>query len=246
MALPGASAPPPLTVLMSVRASLARPARLPPLPAAAALRLQLSAGPAPAASRRFRLELRHDGGAPIADYDLKDVAYKVLAPRSHELLVLGAWDEPLVLSFEEEREAQKWWTIVSSSLREVQKAFESALAAEALPPPPEANPNPGDQGAEEALTTELREKEDLALNLAQAIEFGDEEEASRCAAALARHQALLSILLRDSTYPPEHIRMKVGVEDATSSASITLLVRAHTSIAALKEQVRSGAGTPPH
>ncbi|KQK84745.1 hypothetical protein AAES_45759 [Amazona aestiva] len=58
---------------------------------------------------------------PIAEYDLKDVVYKVQGPRSHELLVLGAWDEPLLLSFEEEREAQKWWTIVSSSLREVQK-----------------------------------------------------------------------------------------------------------------------------
>lgn len=58
---------------------------------------------------------------PIAEYDLKDVAYKVQGPRSHELLVLGAWDEPLLLSFQEEREAQKWWTIISSSLREVQK-----------------------------------------------------------------------------------------------------------------------------
>ncbi|KAM9573697.1 sharpin [Guaruba guarouba] len=247
MALPGA-APPPLTVLTSVRAALARASRRPPLPAAAALRLQLSAGPAPAAQRRFRLELRHDGaagGAPIAEYDLKDVVYKVQGPRSHELLVLGAWDEPLLLSFEEEREAQKWWTIVSSSLREVQKAFESALAAEALPPPAGANPIPEDQGPKEALTMELREKEDLALHLTQAIEFGDEEEASRCAMALARHQASLSILLRDSAYPPEHIRMKVGVEDATSSASITLLVRAHTTIAALKEQVFREYGFHP-
>ncbi|XP_033924831.1 sharpin [Melopsittacus undulatus] len=250
MALRGPAGAPPMTVLMSVRASAARaaPLPLPPLPARSRLRLQLSAAPGTGARRRFRLQLRREedeGGAPIAEYDLKDVAYKVQGPRSHELLVLGAWDEPLVLSFEEEREAQRWWTIVSSSLREVQKAFESALAAESLPPPPSANPNPGDQGAEEALTTELREKEDLALNLAQAIEFGDEEEASRCAVALARHQALLSILLRDSTYPPEHIRMKVGVEDATSSASITLLVRPHTTIKALKEQVFREYGFHP-
>ncbi|NXK81763.1 HOIL1 protein, partial [Amazona guildingii] len=40
-------------------------------------------------------------------------------------------------------------------------------------------------------------------------------------------------------------RMKVGVEDATSSASITLLVRAHTTIAALKEQVFREYGFHP-
>jgi len=34
--------------------------------------------------------------------------------------------------------------------------------------------------------------------------------------------------------------MKVGVEDATSSASVTIRVRAHTTIASLKQQVRSG------
>lgn len=31
--------------------------------------------------------------------------------------------------------------------------------------------------------------------------------------------------------------MKVGVEDATSSASITIMVRPHTTIATLKQQV---------
>lgn len=66
MALPGApgpapdaAPPPPPTVLMAVRAGLARASRVPPLPAAAALRLQLSVQPAPAGERRFRLGLRH-------------------------------------------------------------------------------------------------------------------------------------------------------------------------------------------
>ena len=57
----------------------------------------------------------------IAEYDLKDISYTVKTPTCHELLVLGSLDEPMVFSFEEEREAQKWWTIVSSSLREAQK-----------------------------------------------------------------------------------------------------------------------------
>ncbi|XP_074754404.1 sharpin isoform X2 [Athene noctua] len=220
MALPGAPAPapaaapappPPPTVLMAVRAGLARASRLPPLPAAAALRLQLSVEPAADGHRRFRLGLRHPeaaGGANVAAYDLKDISYKVRSPMCHELTVLGSSDEPLVFDFEEEREAQKWWTIVSSSLREVQK-------------------------------------EDLALHLAQAIEYGDEEAASQCAVALARQQATLSILLKESNYPTEDISMKVGVEDATSSASITLRVRAHTTIAALKQQVFQDYGFHP-
>lgn len=48
--------------------------------------------------------------------------------------------------------------------------------------------------------------EDLALHLAQAIEYGDEEVASQCAVALARQQATLSILLKESNYPTDDIR----------------------------------------
>ncbi|XP_074745762.1 sharpin [Strix uralensis] len=257
MALPGAPAPapaaapappPPPTVLMAVRAGLARPSRLPPLPAAAALRLQLSVEPAAGGHRRFRLGLRHSeaaGGANVAEYDLKDVSYKVRSPTCHELTVLGSSDEPLVFDFEEEREAQKWWTIVSSSLREVQKAADSTLAAQASSLPAAAGAGSADQDPEAALSLELSEKEDLALHLAQAIEYGDEEVASQCAVALARQQATLSILLKESNYPTEDISMKVGVEDATSSASITLRVRAHTTIATLKQQVFQDYGFHP-
>uniref|UniRef100_A0A8C0B7S5 SHANK associated RH domain interactor n=1 Tax=Buteo japonicus TaxID=224669 RepID=A0A8C0B7S5_9AVES len=86
---------------------------------------------------------------------------------------------------------------------------------------------------------------DLALHLAQAIEYGDEEVASQCAVALARQQATLSILLKESNYPTDDISMKVGVEDATSSASITIRVRAHTTIATLKQQVFQDYGFHP-
>ena len=65
----------------------------------------------------------------IAEYDLKDVAYKVRSPTCHELTVLGSSEEPVAFAFEEEREAQKWWTIVSSSLREVQKGGWAVAAA---------------------------------------------------------------------------------------------------------------------
>ncbi|XP_074942123.1 sharpin isoform X2 [Phalacrocorax aristotelis] len=257
MALPGAPAPapaaaaappPPPTVLMTVRAGLARPSRLPPLPAAAALRLQLSVEPAAGGQRRFRLGLRYPeaaGTANVADYDLKDISYKVRSPTCHELVVLASSDEPMVFNFEEEREAQKWWTIVSSSLREVQKASDSMLAPQASSLPAAAGGVSADQDPETALSLELSEKEDLALHLAQAIEYGDEEMASQCAVALARQQATLSILLKESNYPTDDISMKVGVEDATSSASITIRVRAHTTIAMLKQQVFQDYGFHP-
>lgn len=258
MALPGAPAPapaaapalpPPPTVLMSVRVALEQPPRRPP-PPAALLRLQLSLEPAPAGQRRFRLGLRQAeeaGGASIAEYDLKDISYTVKSPTCHELVVFGSLDEPMVFNFEEEREAQKWWTIVSSSLREVQKASDSSstLASQASSLPAAAGGSSADRDPEEALFSELSRKEDLALQLAQAIEDGDEEAAAQCAVALARQQAALSILLKESNYPADDISMNVGVEDATSSASIVLRVQAHTTIATLKQQVFQDYGFHP-
>uniref|UniRef100_A0A8B9ZDX2 Sharpin PH domain-containing protein n=1 Tax=Anas platyrhynchos TaxID=8839 RepID=A0A8B9ZDX2_ANAPL len=194
MALPGAPSPgpaaappalppppPPPTVLMSVRVALEQPPRRPP-PPAALLRLQLSLQPQPPpARRRFRLGLRtaeEAGGASIAEYDLKDISYTVRSPTCHELVVVGALDEPMVFNFEEEREAQKWWTIVSSSLREVQKASDSSsLAPQASSLPAAAGGSSAEGDPEEALFSELSRKEDLALQLAQAIEDGDEEAA---------------------------------------------------------------------
>jgi len=38
-----------------------------------------------------------------------------------------------------------------------------------------------------------------------AIQHGDEEAATRCAVALARQQATLSILLKESNYPEDEI-----------------------------------------
>ncbi|XP_054254599.1 sharpin [Indicator indicator] len=296
MALPGAPAPasapsavpappPPPTVLMTVRAGLAQASRLLSLPAAAALRLQLSVEPEAGGQRRFRLGLRHpeaaggavrkggprgraraaaEGGdqcppphpvpsagepalgpALIAEYDLWDISYRVRGPTSHELSIPGSSDSPLGFTFPEEREAQRWWTIVSSSLWEVQKASDSALPAPAPSLPAAARGASGDQDPEAALTLELSQTEDLALQLARAIELGAEKEASRCAVALARQQATLSILLKESNYPPEEISMNVGVEDATSSASITIMVHPHTTIAALKQQVFQDYGFHP-
>ncbi|XP_068789715.1 sharpin isoform X2 [Struthio camelus] len=191
----------------------------------------------------------HQGrtASTIAEYDLKDISYKVKSPMCHELTVLGSLDEPMVFNFEEEREAQKWWTIVSSSLREVQKASDSSstLASQTPSLPMAAGGSSAAQDPEESLFSELTKKEDLALHLAQAIEFGDEEVASQCAVALARQQASLNILLKESNYPTDEINMKVVVEDATCSANITIRVHAHTTIATLKQQVFRDYGFHP-
>ncbi|XP_062426750.1 sharpin isoform X1 [Rhea pennata] len=183
----------------------------------------------------------------IVEYDLKDISYKVKSPMCHELTVLGSLDEPMVFNFEEEREAQKWWTVMSSSLREVQKASDSSsmLASQTPSLPMAAEGASAAEDPEESLFSELTNKEDLALQLAEAIEFGDEEAASQCAVALARQQASLNILLKESNYPTDEICMKVVVEDATSSANITIRVRAHTTIATLKQQVFQDYGFHP-
>ncbi|NXK43134.1 HOIL1 protein, partial [Piprites chloris] len=70
---------------------------------------------------------------PLAEFDLRDVSYRVRGPASHELELPGAGSEPgagagtapgagpVTLRFPEEREAQQWWTVLSSSLREARR-----------------------------------------------------------------------------------------------------------------------------
>ncbi|XP_069737848.1 sharpin-like isoform X2 [Phaenicophaeus curvirostris] len=265
MALPGAPAPSPVaagpqaaaplppspspssppTVLMAVRAGLAEPSRLPSLPAASSLRLQLSVQPGTGGRRRFRLGLRGTeapGGENLIEFNLSDISYRVRSPTCHELRVPTSPEDPVILNFEEEREAQKWWTILSSSLREAQKASETSPAPQASSPPPSSASDPH---PEADPASELAEKEDLALQLCEAIECGDEDLAARSAVALARQQAPLRILWRESTYPPDSICMKVGVEDSTSSANITIQVQAHTTIEELKQQIFQDYGFHP-
>uniref|UniRef100_A0A674I278 RanBP-type and C3HC4-type zinc finger-containing protein 1 n=1 Tax=Terrapene triunguis TaxID=2587831 RepID=A0A674I278_9SAUR len=101
------------------------------------------------------------------------------------------------------------------------------------------------RSAEFSLTEMTKVLVELALRLARAIESGDEQAASQCAMALARQQASLRILLKESSYPPNEIRMKVGVEDATCSANITIRVHAHMTIGTLRQQVFQDYGFHP-
>ncbi|NXB67706.1 HOIL1 protein, partial [Struthidea cinerea] len=76
---------------------------------------------------------------PLAEFDLRDISYRVRGPTSHELELppagaagsgpsgpsgpSGSPGSPgtVSLRFPEEREAQQWWTVLSSSLREARR-----------------------------------------------------------------------------------------------------------------------------
>ncbi|NIG57957.1 sharpin [Pontoporia blainvillei] len=87
--------------------------------------------------------------------------------------------------------------------------------------------------------------EDLAGHLTRAIEGGDEKRAAQAAAILAQHHVALSIQLQEACFPPGPVRLQVTVEDAASSAHVSLAVHPHSTIGALQEQVFSEFGFPP-
>ncbi|XP_048338527.1 sharpin isoform X1 [Sphaerodactylus townsendi] len=237
-------------VLASARAWVPRPSPL-PLPGRAGrrlLRLQLSAAPD---QDRFRIGLRGgpDSGpeASLVEYSLREVSYERKTPTCHELKVLARPDDPIVFHFEDDHEAHEWWAVVSSSLREVQKAAESPhvmTGRSHLHHSAATNSLPASE-PETSLPLELAMKEDLAFQLSVAIGLGNQEEAVRCATALAQQQAALRVLLKESCYPTSEISMKVGVEDATCSANITIRVHTYTTVAALRQKVFQEYGFHP-
>uniref|UniRef100_A0A452V537 SHANK associated RH domain interactor n=1 Tax=Ursus maritimus TaxID=29073 RepID=A0A452V537_URSMA len=89
------------------------------------------------------------------------------------------------------------------------------------------------------------EKEELVGHLARAIEDGDEKRAAQAAAILAQHHVALNVQLQEACFPPGPIRLQVTVEDAASSAHVSLQVHPHCTIATLQEQVFSEFGFPP-
>ncbi|XP_026542907.1 sharpin [Notechis scutatus] len=228
-------------VLASARAWVPRPPPASSSPGARdaqrLLRLQLSAAPGP---ERFRLGLRggpDSGPEPsLVEYGLKEISYEAKSGTCHELKVLARPDDPLVFHFEDEQEAQAWWAVLSSSLREVHQAPEGTNGLTG---------RPSSQPLAASLPLETAKKEDLVLQLSAAIELGNEEEARRCASLLAQQHTALRIQLKESCYPASQISMKVHVEDASCSASIVARVHTHTTIAALRHQVFQDYGFHP-
>ncbi|KAH0617313.1 hypothetical protein JD844_015350 [Phrynosoma platyrhinos] len=183
----------------------------------------------------------------LVEYSLKEISYEVKTATCHELKVLARPDDPLVFHFEDEQEAQKWWSVVSGSIREVQKAAENTniLTGRLLPHPSAAMNSLPVSKPEASLTSQLARKEELALHLSAAVELGDEAEAVRWATVLAQLRTPLRVLLKESCYPTSEISMKVQVEDAECSASIIIRVHTYTTIAALRQQVFQHYGFHP-
>ncbi|CAN2390402.1 protein linear polyubiquitination, partial [Pristimantis euphronides] len=233
-----------LTVLVSARAWLQDAAS-----GQEAVQLQLSVEPERPGD--FRLSVRRSQAAPrgptgaiIGDFQLTDIFYVMKTPRCHELIVLQT-SRVMIFQFDDEREAQKWWTVVNSSQREARKVAQSQKDILALRPAEKNRPTmdaagcqPSSTEAELLITpTDLCTKEDLALLLSRSIEAGDQRMAAQYATDLARQKVPLQIQLKPHCYPKTEICMKVGVEDATASVNISTYVNPHTTVAILKQQI---------
>uniref|UniRef100_UPI00398E81D3 ranBP-type and C3HC4-type zinc finger-containing protein 1 n=1 Tax=Pristiophorus japonicus TaxID=55135 RepID=UPI00398E81D3 len=251
----GAAAQPQATVLMScrVREAAASGGELP------ALRLQLSME----RPGEFRLGVRHSRpgkSLSLYEFNLKDINYEFKSATCHGI---STWNQPadqLTYHFEDETEAQKWSTIMTSSLREVEKAssatgqqnHSASTGASLQPARPVTEGGPG-AGAEPPRAgpditksgMDISRIEDLTLRLAQAIEAGDSTLASECAVTLAQQKVCVGICLKESAYPDRQISVRVGVEDASSSATIVMKVFPYATVSTLKQQVFRDFGFHP-
>lgn len=211
----------------------------------------------PERNGEFRLALKNGSmntcsSMNIVEYNLRDISYEVKDLTHHEFTVLSSPEQHFSFIFEDERESQKWWTVLSCSLREVQKAsLGSSLASQPSVQPLALKDNMLKLAPEAVKTTssvtiaQLQKLDDLLLRLVRAIESGDQLAASRYAANLAQQQVSLKIQLKESNFNDTGISMKVGVEDATSSAVISVKVYPYTTIETLKQQVFQDYGFHP-
>uniref|UniRef100_A0A8C5PNL7 RanBP-type and C3HC4-type zinc finger-containing protein 1 n=1 Tax=Leptobrachium leishanense TaxID=445787 RepID=A0A8C5PNL7_9ANUR len=233
------------TVLMSARAWRETPGS-----GRESLSLQLSMEPDMVGD--FRLSVRRGeaaagpGNTVVAVYKLSDVSYEQRSPRCHELSCGRDDVSSMCFYFEDEREAQRWWTVVSSSLREAKKVLQVQENKKPKPPVREkpaaarmmsAATKPATLDAETPTSKETSSKEELALRLSRSIEGGDERVATQCAVLLTRQRIPLQIQLKPSCFPKNRIHMKICVEDASGSVNISTFVQAHTTIATLKQQI---------
>ncbi|XP_006107217.1 sharpin isoform X1 [Myotis lucifugus] len=237
------------TVLLTVHAAV-RPLAAGPDAEAQLRRLQLSADPE--RPGRFRLELLGAGpGAVGLEWPLESVSYTVRGPSQHELQPPPGGPGALSLRFLNPQEAQRWAALVRGATAEGHNGSDTlppALGPETCPVSPPSPPEAHTLKAPKMdgpSSGDLMEKEELAGRLAQAIEDGDGKGAAQAAALLAQHHVALSVQLQESCFPPGPISLQVTVEDASSSAHVSLQVHPHCTISALQEQVFSKFGFPP-
>nr|XP_058899321.1 sharpin isoform X3 [Kogia breviceps] len=237
-----ASDPGSAAVLLAVHAAV-RPLGAGPNAEAQLRRLQLSADPE--RPGRFRLELLGAGpGAVSLEWPLESVSYTVRGPSQHELQPPPGGPGTLSLHFANPQEAQRWAALVRHATVEGQNGSDTltpALGSETCPVSPPSLEVPATKAPQPKVDLpwrpgDLMEKEDLAGHLSRAIKGGDEKRAAQAAAILAQHHVALSIQLQEACFPPGPIRLQVTVEDAASSAHVSLPVHPRSTIGALQEQ----------
>ncbi|XP_078086378.1 ranBP-type and C3HC4-type zinc finger-containing protein 1 isoform X2 [Mustelus asterias] len=271
-------APQQVTVLMSCRVS--EGAGGGPEAAAAggehsALRLQLSME----RPGEFRLGVRYTDtllgkSLSLYEFNLKDIIYEFKSTTCHGISMRSQPSEQLTYHFEDEKEAQKWSTIITSSLREVEKASSTlgqqnqngstGAPLQSAPPVteggaglrtelPRAGPDISRTAVDISRTAvdisrtamDISRTEDLIQQLARAIEAGDSTASSECAVSLAQRKVCLGIWVKEAAYPNQQISMRVGVEDTASSAIIVVKVFPYATVSTLKQQVFRDFGFHP-
>ncbi|XP_012696513.1 ranBP-type and C3HC4-type zinc finger-containing protein 1 [Clupea harengus] len=97
------------------------------------------------------------------------------------------------------------------------------------------------------VSNHLNEAENLAVQLSEAITCGDKDEAKQCAEKLAALYLPVSVKVDQKAYPPDTIRLSVGVEDAEldSSIPITMIVTVDMTISELKIKIKNDFGFHP-
>ncbi|KAM7006532.1 ranBP-type and C3HC4-type zinc finger-containing protein 1 [Tautogolabrus adspersus] len=93
----------------------------------------------------------------------------------------------------------------------------------------------------------LKEAEELALSLSEALCSGDAQEAAKLCQRLSQLSVPVSVGINTQAYPQDSIRLWVGVEDAQSEnyIPVTVEVSLYTTIAQLKEKISHDFGFVP-
>ncbi|XP_019952384.1 ranBP-type and C3HC4-type zinc finger-containing protein 1 [Paralichthys olivaceus] len=101
--------------------------------------------------------------------------------------------------------------------------------------------------SEVAPKVNLKEAEELALSLSDALSSGNSQEAVELCQRLSQLSVPVSVSVNKPAYPQDSIRLRVGVEDAQSETYIpmTTVVSADMTIAQLKDQINTEFGFAP-
>ncbi|XP_072306785.1 ranBP-type and C3HC4-type zinc finger-containing protein 1 isoform X2 [Eucyclogobius newberryi] len=217
------------TVLMSARVSVCHSGIRPLcVPGAGDEPLRLQLGMDPGKFGEFRLSLQESSGETgrsltVAVFDLRTVNYEVKSPKCHELSLRAPPHDRISFNFRCEQEAQKWATVLLSSLREAHRVVPRGHGEVAL--------------KDSHTVTLLQQTEDACIQLTRAIAAGDLQAASTLAASLARQHATVKIQPSARDAEDSEINLTVVVEDSASSCCVTVKVFPHMTAAALKQQM---------